>query len=143
MSINDDIKLYLPKYLSEESTKKLLKEISDFPKNLSKSLYTSNLKNEKIIFQGDGIRDVYISNLPSSKIGQSSVIIFSNTCDIDFKNERLFPSQIFYAPIFNLNKYSLGLINKGIMTEDSLENHLVDIKKQRITQILYLPPMRI
>jgi hypothetical protein len=136
----DDIKLYLPKYLSAESTRKLIQQISEFPNNLSQNLYSTKLHDENVIFQGDGLKDIFISNLPHEKIGKSSVIVLSNTCDIDLSNKRLFPSQMFYAPIFNLEKYSLGLIKNGIKTNDSIKQHINDIKNQKITQILYLPP---
>ena len=105
MTLIEDIHLYLPKYLSEESTKKLFDEIGNFPDNISHSLYTSNIASDNIIFQGDAINSLLVINLPDSKIGKAPSMILSNTCDIDLTNERPFPSQICYAPIFQLEKY--------------------------------------
>lgn len=61
MNLND-ISLYLPKYLSVESTKELLKELDSFPDNIDKRFY-SNLEDE-IIYQGDGIKDLLVVKLP-------------------------------------------------------------------------------
>lgn len=140
MNIHEDIRLYLPKYLSEESTKKLLREIADFPNNISRSFYTDRLKNENVIFQGDAIDGLLVINLPDTTIGKVPSIILSNTCDIEIANERAFSSQICYAPIFNLEKYSNKLKEtEKYKQEENLKQHLESIRKQYITQILYLP----
>lgn len=140
MNIYEDIRLYLPKYLSEESTKKLLREIADFPNILDGSLYTNRLQNDNIIFQGDAIKELPVINLPDTTIKKTPSIILSNTCDIDEANERAFPSHICYAPIFNLEKYinAVKRIDK-YKQEESLNQHIESIRKQYITQILYLP----
>lgn len=140
MNIYEDIRLYLPKYLSEESTRKLLQEIADFPNNHDGSFYTNRLQNDNIIFQGDAIRGLPIINLPDTNIREAPSIILSNTCDIDEVNERVFPSQICYAPIFNLEKYTnkLKTIDK-YRQQERLNQHIEAIRKQYITQILYLP----
>ena len=141
MNIYEDIRLYLPKYLSEESTQKLLREIADFPNNISNSFYTDRLKNDNILFQGDAINGLLVINLPNTKIGEAPSIILSNTCDIDPANKRAYPSHICYAPIFNLDKYtnSIKKIEK-YKHEENLRQHIEAIRKQHITQILYLPP---
>lgn len=134
----DDIRLYLPKYLSPETEKKLLEDLSDFPSNIDDRMYT-NLENE-IIFQGDCIKDLLIINLPDTKTKKSNSLIISNTCDIDEKNERKFSSNIIYAPLIKLEKYKNILIKNKKYSETSILDHIEDIKKQRITQIFYLPP---
>jgi hypothetical protein len=135
----EDIKLYLPKYLSSDAENQLFSGLKDFPNNIDSQLYTSLLKDEKIVFQGDGIKDMLVINLPKTKIGKAQSIILSNTCDIDMNNRRNFPSQILYSPIFNLEKYHDGLIQQKIKDEKQIDNHINNIKKQRITQIFYLP----
>lgn len=138
MNLTDDIRIYLPKYLSEESTKELIKDIGEFPNNISKSLYTNALDNKYTIFQGDGLKSLKIINLPDTKIGEAPSMILSNTCDIEPSNERPFPSQVCYAPIFRLEKYVDNL--KQIFTsQDGLNQHVEQLKQQHITQILYLP----
>src|SRR5690554_1947291 len=101
MKLSEDIKLYLPKYLSYESTKRLLQEIKNFPNNINDIFYTDRLKNEKFIFQGDAIKDLPVINLPDETIKETPSIVLSNTCDLDLENKRAFSSQVCYAPIFN------------------------------------------
>jgi hypothetical protein len=137
----DDFKIYLPKFLSAESDRDLFKGLKDFPENMDDRLYTSYLKDSKLIYQGDGINDLLVVNLPQSEIKPAPGIIFSNTCDLDLENQRNFPSQIVYAPIFNLEKYQLSLINKSKKTKEQIIDHISAIKKQEITQIFYLPKL--
>ena len=140
MNIFDDIKLYLPKYLSETSTKDLFNKIGKFPDNIDHSLYSDILADEAVIFQGDGLRNLLVVNLPDEKIGKAPAIVLSNTCDIDTNNLRgYFSSQIVYATIFSLDKYKKKLIEKKIKDENSIMQHIESIRKQLITQILYLP----
>lgn len=140
MSLSEEIKLYLPQYLSEESTKELLKELEDFPTDGTKqTIYTNALKEENAIFQGDGIKDVSVVNLPSNNVVKAPVMILSNTCDISLDNKRpYFIPRICYAPILNLGKYIMSLTKNGIQ-KDRIESHIEQIKKQYITSILYLP----
>lgn len=137
--IFDDIKIYLPKYLSSEDTKRLFSELQVFPNNLDGRMYSDYLKNENIIFQGDGLTNFTVVNLPDMEFFNAPVMIFSNTCDIDNANQRLFPSNICYAPLFSLKSYRQELIDEKIKDEKSINSHIEDIKKQRITQILFLP----
>ncbi|MDR2809907.1 MAG: hypothetical protein LBB84_05030 [Tannerellaceae bacterium] len=140
MNWRDDIHLYLPKYLSEESTKELIKNIGEFPNNISNSLYTNYLYDTHTVFQGDGLKSLKIINLPDMKIGEAPSIILSNTCDIEPSNKRPFPSQVCYAPIFRLEKYIDSLKQSDFFTNhESLNQHIERLKQQHITQILYLP----
>jgi hypothetical protein len=135
----DDIKIYLPKFLSTESDRDLFKGLKDFPDNIDERLYTSYLQDTEIIYQGDGLNNLLVVNLPKSEIKPVPGIILSNTCDIDVQNERIFPSQIVYAPIFSLEKYRQTLINNSKKTKEQITDHINAIKKQGITQIFYLP----
>ena len=140
MNFVNDISLFLPKYLSEESTKKLLHSIGGFPDNISHTLYTNSLTDDNIIFQGDALKSLPITNLPEEKIGFAPSLIISNTCDIDLSNIRPFQSQICYAPILRLDKYENMLkMSKKYREEESRLQHLEKLRKQHITQVLYLP----
>lgn len=137
MSTLDDISIYLPKYLSVEAQEKLFSELKNFPDNIDGRVYTRNLHGEKNIFQGDGISDLLVINLPDEKIGKAKCIVLSNTCDVDIQNDRFFPSRICYSPIFSLSKYKESL--SGIIDNEKIESHIDSIRKQRISQIFYLP----
>lgn len=137
----DDFKIYLPKFLSAESDKELFEGLKSFPNNLDSRMYTNYLEDTNIIYQGDGIKDLLVINLPNSDIKPAPSIILSNTCDIDLENERLFSSQVVYAPIFNLRKYQNTLLSKGNKSVEQVTSHIDSIRKQEITQIFYLPKL--
>ena len=63
----EEIQKYLPKYLSQTAEQKLFGELEQFPDNIDKRFYTYLLKEEVIIYQGDGFKDVMIINLPDLK----------------------------------------------------------------------------
>jgi hypothetical protein len=137
----DDIKIYLPKFLSAESDRELFKGLKEFPENIDDRLYTDYLKDSKLIYQGDGIQDMLVVNLPQTEIKPVPSMIFSNTCDIDLNNQRNFPSQVVYAPIFNFEKYQSSLLRNSKKSKDQIFDHILSIKKQEITQIFYLPKL--
>lgn len=135
----EDLKLYLPKYLSDEADQELFEGLKDFPDNIDERLYTDYLDKDEIIYQGDGLEDMLVINLPDTDVRPVKGMVLSNTCDIDPSNEKHFSSQIVYAPIFKLNKYKDSLISNSSKKEEQIEGHINAIKKQRITQIFYLP----
>ncbi len=131
-----DIEIYLPRYLSADSKAELYASLQDFPDNLDSRFYTNKL-NELIIYQGDGISKLLAVNLPNIDVKEIDGLILSNTCDLEISNQRVFPSHIVYAPILNLKNYEDQLTK--ILNKEKLINHISDIRKQKITQILYLP----
>lgn len=135
----EDINIFLPKYLSSESEKELYRSLQEFPSNIDQRIYTTYLKDEPVIFQGDGLTDLLAVNLPDTQIKKVPAIILSNTCDIDPTNKRNFPSQIVYAPIISLEKYAALLKRSLLDSEERIKGHLEAIRKQYVTQILYLP----
>jgi len=137
MSSLDDFKYHLPRYLTEESIKHLFEEIRNFPDNIDGRMFTASLKDEKTMFQGDGISNLPVISLPSTNSISAKVMVFSNTCDIDPQNDRPFNVQICYAPIFSLDKYKTMLEQN--LSEEAVEGHLRSVKRQEITQIFYLP----
>ena len=138
----EEIKKYLPYYLNDKERQSLLQELKNYPENLDGRIFTTYLKDEQNIFQGDGFQEFLFVNLPDSNVGKLPAMVLSNTCDISLTNERLYPKRIVYAPIFNLDKYREALIieheNKE-ETEQSINSHIQAIKKQQITDIFYLP----
>lgn len=140
----DDIKKYLPQYLSSNEVESLFSELSQFPSNIDKRIYTKKLKNDEFIYQGDGLNNLLFVNLPEDTEAKPNMgMILSNTCDIDSQNKRLFGSRMAYTPIFNLQKYKNFLIerfvNTSIKSLKSIDSHIEDIKRQYISQVFYLP----
>ncbi|MBN1700018.1 MAG: hypothetical protein JW881_21085 [Spirochaetales bacterium] len=135
----DDIKQFLPKYLSPETEDKLFSDLSLFPSNIDDRMYSYIEKDREIIYQGDCLKGLLVLNLPDKEIRAATSLILSNTCDIDVFNKRKYSSNIVYSPIFKISKYKKLLLEKRIYTESSIEDHLNDLKKQKITQTFFLP----
>lgn len=138
MSIKD-IQAYLPKYLSAENYRDLLKELDSFPNNIDQRMYTNSLPNN-VIFQGDGYESFPFVDFMKTKDGYkySRGIVLSNTCDMALENRRLYPSSIIYAPIIEQQKY-VELLQNNHIREEVIRNHITDIRKQAVTSMLFLP----
>jgi hypothetical protein len=139
----DEIKKYLPQYLSPESQNILFEDLKKFPDNIDQRLYSTRLIDHELIYQGDGIDGLPVCNFPSTDTRELPVIVFSNTCDVNPANARFFDSRIVYSPIFQLEKYKKMLIDEFVTTHkhtiDAINNHIEAVKKQLVTQILFLP----
>ncbi len=140
--LSEDIKIYLPKFLSSESSQELFECLKDFPNNIDERLYTSYLKKEDSIFQGDGMKNMLVINLPQPDIKPIPSMILSNTCDISPDNTRLFNTNILYSPIFNLRKYKEKISSDSRKPLQAIEDHITAIKRQEITQIFFLPELK-
>jgi hypothetical protein len=140
----DEIKKYLPQYLSDKSQKNLYSDLKDFPSNVNGGhLYSNHLSKDNTIYQGDGIDGLMVVNLPDLEARPLKCIVLSNTCDIAPSNKRLFGSRLVYTPIFNLEKYRSALIHdhvkNGQLDTKIIDDHIETVKHQYITQIFYLP----
>lgn len=136
----EDIKLYLPRYLSEESRNALVESIRNFPPIPSDKFYTECLETQDTIYQGDGLKELLFVNLPDTEKKEQNGIVLSNTCDISPDNHRLFESRMVYAPIIRLDNYKAILEEEGVTTE-RIDQHIESIRKQQITQIFFLPEL--
>jgi len=136
----EDFKTYLPKYLSAEGQANLFAELSEFPNNIDRRLYTLRLLNEINVFQGDGLASLWVADLPNERIGRTRVMVLSNTCDIAPDNKRLLGSRILYCPIISFLKYQ-NLLNSqaGLPVDFNPTDHLEGIRKQRNSSMFYLP----
>ncbi|MBA2594188.1 MAG: hypothetical protein H0U97_18885 [Gammaproteobacteria bacterium] len=136
----EDFKTYLPKYLPAEAQANLFAELSQFPNNIDRRLYTLRLLNEMNLFQGDGLASLWVADLPNERIGRTRVMILSNTCDIAPDNKRLLGPRILYCPIISFPKYQNLLNSEADLPVDfSLTDHLEAIRKQHNSSMFYLP----
>lgn len=140
MIIDDELKIYLPKYLSEQNYDLLIKSLKDFPNNIDSRMYTNYIKDDNIVYQGDIVANFPFAEVDNLEKGKKNCkcIILSNTCDIDLSNKRYFQSRILYAPIIDLDKYKSLLVN-GAVEQRKIDDHISSIKNQKISQILFLP----
>jgi hypothetical protein len=112
--ILDDIRVFLPKFLSSDAEEELFDALKQFFESIvEQRFYTTRLKDQSIFFQGDGICDMLVVNLPDTSVRPAPCFLLSNTCDMAVENRRLFPSQVVYAPIFNLDKYRNRLLRSS------------------------------
>lgn len=138
MEVVDNIKLYLPQYLSDKERSRLREELAQFPMDGTKdTVYTSALQDADYLLQGDGIGMVPYLNFPDLTIKKVPVLLMSNTCDMSTENKRMNDSRIMYSPIIRLDKY-VQLLKRNF-PEERVANHLKDIRAQYVSQILYLP----
>lgn len=140
MRIEDELQIYLPKYLSAENYDTLIKELNAFPENMDNRMYTT-IADKNLICQGDVISElpyIDIDHLDQG-IKNKDCIVLSNTCDIDINNKRMFQSRLMYAPLVELEKYRNVLLAHNAGTEQQIDGHIKSIKEQHVSQILYLP----
>ncbi len=138
MDLADKIQLYLPQYLSAESQKIMKEELARFPMDGTKdSVYTCALDKADYLLQGDGIKGMPYIKFPDMKIADVPALLLSNTCDMATDNKRMYGSRVIYAPILNLEKFEAKL--KKEFGRDRAASLIHDIRKQHISQILYLP----
>ena len=138
MELGEEIKKYLPQYLSDTSLQQLKEELAKFPTDGTKdTVYTSALSRADYLLQGDGVAEMNYVDFPNTNVRQINAILMSNTCDMSTDNKRMNPCRIMYAPILNFAKYEEKL--RRDFPIERANNHLKDIKAQQISQILYLP----
>lgn len=136
--LDEDIKKYLPQYLSDAEMGRLKKELEQFPTDGTKdTIYTNALADADYLLQGDCIGDMDYLAFPDMRRGKVNAILLSNTCDMSTTNKRMNACRIMYAPVLNFCKYAEQL--RKDFSEERVSNHLKDIKAQQISQILYLP----
>jgi hypothetical protein len=132
----EEIGTYLPKYLSADATNELFEELKQFPRNIDSRLYTSKLKDDPGLFQGDGLARIWISNLPDPRVETVRVMVISNTCDVTVENKKLLGPRLIYCPIISLPKYAQMVTASR---EIAADRHISDIRQQRIASMFYLP----
>lgn len=139
MNLDEDIKRYLPQYLSDTDLGQLKEELAKFTEYGTKdTIYTIALNGANYFLQGDGISKMPYLNFPNTDVHPIDAILLSNTCDMSTENKRLNDCRIMYAPIIRYDKYA-AMLEKSSIPASRLVNHLEDIKAQKVSQILYLP----
>jgi len=134
--LEENIKDYLPKFLSGSSIDELFSCLKEFPNNIDSRFYSDIVfKTKNTGIQGDGMEDLLFFDWQNSQTKKSKAMIISNSCDISFENNRTVTPFILYCPIISLAKYIKKLKTEGKDTS-AIE---LSIKKQEITSMFYLP----
>jgi hypothetical protein len=132
----EQIKLFLPKYLSAEQQRELFSELAKFPDNFDFYLVRSDLRD--ILLQGDGWRGFVVLDFFTGTRKTVSGIVLSNSCDIAIENQREFPVNILFAPLIALAKYKSSLRAAG-KTDGQIDGIIGNIRRQYVTSIFYIP----
>lgn len=132
----EQIRTFLPKYLTPAEKDDLFEELKRFPDNASFYFDREGLRGE--LLQGDGWRGFVAIDFLTGNRKTISGVILSNSCDIDSVNVKAFPVNVLFAPIIKLGKYVEKLGAEG-KKEDQIQSLLATIRKQRVTNIFYLP----
>lgn len=134
--IFEQVRVYLPKYLSPTQTRELYDALRQFP-NLP-TFYLPPATSDGDLLQGDGWRGFIVSEFHGNRRKIVAGIILSNSCDIDTQNTSHLPRRILFCPLISLYEYERALIHEGLGATQ-IANILQDIRRQRITDIFYLP----
>jgi hypothetical protein len=130
------IRVFLPPYLSPTNGQKLFDALKQFPDN--KDFYYQNPPPE--LLQGDGWRGLVVLNFDTAEKKTVSGVIMSNSCDIDVRNPRALEVRILFAPLLRIATYEKMLTDSGRSAEQ-IAATLSDVRKQRVTNIFYLPEL--
>ncbi|MCK5805036.1 MAG: hypothetical protein KAI66_19540 [Lentisphaeria bacterium] len=135
--VAENIELFLPRYLSDDTKNNLVDSLKQFPDNIDQRFYLGRNIGGDPILQGDGIGSLTVCHIPRQKFYSAPCIVVSNSCDVDPSNERHTPVNICYAPIIRLAKYRDSLVEK--YGEEKADSVVEAIRKQYITHYFYLP----
>lgn len=130
-----DIQIYLPQHLSDDAKKALKNSLDDFPDNLEKMIMPEDIfnKHKPKLLQSDIVECKNIYDGRNAK-----VMIISNSCDNSSENERNFPICVSFVVILSLEKMKRTFKENG-KDEQSINSQIDAIKKQRVTNMFYLP----
>ena len=131
----DQIRLYLPKYLSPERQQALWNELKAFPADYR--LY-SERNEEAGLLQGDGWRGFIAIDFVSRGDRIVSGLVMSNSCDISAENRRALTPNVVFAPLLSLGRYKALLESSG-ETAEQISSTMTEIRKQKITSLMYFP----
>lgn len=134
----EDIKTFLPKYLSPEEGIALFQELKAFPKNLDKRIYSSKIKQEPYLYQGDGFLEIEIPNYIKKDFVISKGVLISNTCDVSLDNTRFYQTHFVFCPIFDLKKYKTQL-ESSCDDKEKVKSHIDSIRDNKATTFFFLP----
>ena len=133
--LQNDIQKYLPQYLSNDAKEALKKSLDDFPNNLEKMIMSEDIfnKHRSTLLQSDIVECKNIYGEHNAK-----VMIISNSCDNSSENERNFNICISFVVILSLEKIK-NVFEKNGKDKQSINTQIDAIKKQRVTNMFYLP----
>lgn len=132
----EQIKLFLPKYLTPDQKKELYGELAAFPDFKQFYLCNSTLSYE--LLQGDGWGGLVAINFYRREPKVVKGLVLSNSCDVSSGNARNIPVNLLFAPIIRLSRFAERLQQAG-QSSQQIDNQLFAIRSQMSTSVFYLP----
>ena len=87
-----------------------------------------------------GLASLWVSDLPSERIGKTRVMVISNTCDIAPDNTYLMGPRLLYCPIVSVSKFAALLRGSSNLAAGfDLNSYLKIVRQQEISSMFYLP----
>lgn len=123
-----------------------IKSMKELPVIKNDRFYRSYPEYANIILQADVISDLPVVALPDTTItNAAAALVFSSSCDIDVRNDRMHSPALLYSPIISTKQYEKSLHAELNANNDSekaseISRRLKDVREQKITQLFYLPP---
>lgn len=138
----EDLKTYLPKYLSTEEQSKLFEALKDFPEGINKNFFSEIMKGKDFLAQGDCLINLKLADYQKDNFKlDAKGILISNTCDASDGNPRMYHQSLTFSPLFDLKKYReiMEKFYAGKNKEETIKNHLNALVNQKLTSFFYIP----
>lgn len=124
----------IPHYLTEEAKLGLVKALRAFPADIG--YYSTLWPND--LLQGDCWTKFHLFNFSTGERATVRGIILSNSCDVSPDNPRDLPPRIVFAPLMRLKDF-VALLKRMSVKQSKIDQIVVSIRNQDITNIFYLP----
>lgn len=132
-NIFEQIKLFLPKYLTPAQQGELYDELKRHPTNYN--YYLSREFSDNYL-QGDAWRGFVAIDFKTLEKKVVAGVIISNSCDVDPSNNPV-NRKVLFSPLIKLSNYIRLLVEAG---KADTENIVSSMRKQQTTNVFYLPP---
>jgi hypothetical protein len=131
----EDVRLFLPQYLSPDRQSALWEELRRFPNN--RTLYTEHAQQHELL-QGDGWQGLVAIDFDSGERKALRGLILSNSCDISPDNPRALAAKITFAPLLRVSRFLDKLKDAG-QTDTQVTSLADSMRRQKITSMMFLP----
>ncbi len=136
----ESIQKQIPQYLSAADQEVLVRELKAISSGLTSSYLLRKSRDEfsDIMLQGDGWRGFQLFLFETGERRTVRGVVLSNSCDVDPNNPRDVPARVIFAPLVKLSAYEAKLRESSI-SKDRIDAKISDIRKQRTTNIFFIP----
>ena len=131
----EQLRLYLPQYLSPARQQDLWDGLRTFPNN--RSIYSTR-NDDPDVLQGDGWRGFVAIDFHSLDRKTVLGLVLSNSCDVSVANTRATKPNITFVPLMKLQRY-LAVLESNGQSEPQRTGLAQAIRRQEVTSLMHLP----